>query len=76
MSVLFYLSIGTVQIIVHRDILQRENAGQQVVLLMGKKHRRFETDLPHLLRFEQGDEFLGSIVTGDDTYVHHVTTHW
>ena len=40
----------------------------------GNKHPRFETDITHLLRLEQGDEFLESIVTGGDTHVHRVTS--
>jgi hypothetical protein len=38
------------------------------------KNRRFRIALSHLQRFkEEGNEFLDSIVTGDETWVHHFT---
>jgi hypothetical protein len=56
------------------DIAQPQHDGQQDVLLTGKKHRRFEIYLVHLLRFEKGDEFLESIVTCDDMRWHICAT--
>jgi hypothetical protein len=38
------------------------------------KNRRFEIALSQLQRFkEEGNEFLESIVTGDETWMHHFT---
>jgi DNA-binding Lrp family transcriptional regulator len=70
------ISVGTVHNIVHEQLGYRKKCSRWVPRQLTEVHKatRMGLSLVHLTRYrEEGVQFLQRIVTGDETWVHHVT---
>lgn len=70
----FDVSLGTVQMVVRKQLNYRKVCSQWVPRLLTDRHKeqRMVWSVNHLLRFEEeGDAFLLRIVAGDESWCHH-----
>lgn len=71
-----HISIGTARNIVYEQLSYRKRCSRWVPRDLREEHKatRMVFSLQNLMRFQaEGVPFLNRIVTGDETWVHHVT---